>query len=100
MCGSEISCHTSFTDGRVPWGHQSALASFLSFYSGVSWRSEEGRVGLMQPGQQMKGLKNIQVALLKSASMESVLDDTKFEEKYGMAVLLQAQGGPLKKTIL
>lgn len=53
----------------------------------------------MQPGQQMKGLNN-QVALLKSASMESVLDDMKFEEKYRMAVLLQAQGGPLKKTIL
>lgn len=30
--------------------------------------------------------------------MESVLDDTRFEKKYVMCVLLKAQGGLLKKT--
>lgn len=30
--------------------------------------------------------------------MESVLDDTKFEKKYVMSVLLKAQDGLLKKT--
>lgn len=84
-------------DGTVLWEHQSALALFLRSCSVVFWRSDEGH-GLTQPGQQMKRLKNIQIALLKSASMESVLDDTRFEKKYVMSVLLKAQDGLLKKT--
>lgn len=32
--------------------------------------------------------------------MESVLDDTKFEKKYVMSVLLKAQDGLLKKNLI